>query len=234
MIEKFVFPNAGIHITSDKVAEADFFLEILKVTKPDEEQFKFIFSAYVSALRSITFSLQYVMKKYPGFDKWYINQQEKLRNSDLAKAFVNFRNYTQKVGVTPIAYEYGMFEGTLFSTAKFYVPSDSEIKEVPSGDVIDLSEQCLKEILVVVADCYKEFDVYINPNVLFTERALDKLNWTVEDIEELVGFPRGYTNIPFEDDSLSDKQIRLKLLRPYGGDEFLQFYIDKYIDDKAS
>jgi ABC-type amino acid transport substrate-binding protein len=70
---------------------------------------------------------------------------------------------------------------------------------------------------------------YINPNALFTERALKILNWTVEDVEEFVGIPRGYTDIEYKDDEYSDIEIRLNSLRKHGGDETLQKYLDKYL-----
>lgn len=227
--DKFIFPNAGIHIVSHKIGEADHFLEELKLTHPYEPKFNYIFSAFVSALRSITFTLQYVMTKYPGFDSWYKLRQEKLRSSKLAKAFVEFRNQAQKTGIVPIAPERSLFEGIFYETTQFYIPTNSEIKEVPDGNVIELSEKCLIEVLTIVAECYKDFDIYIDPRVLFTERGIDALNWTVEDVEEFVGFPKGYTDIDFQDEHLSNKQIRLNSLRKYGGDETLQVFLDKYL-----
>jgi hypothetical protein len=229
MADKFKFPNAGIHIVSQKVGEADYFLEELKRTHPYEKKFNYIFSAYVSALRSITFSLQYVMTKYPDFDEWYKTRQDKLRNSKLAKAFVEFRNQAQKTGIIPIAPERRLFEGIFYETTQFYIPTNSQIKEVPDGSVIELSEKCLIEVLTIVAECYNDFDIYIDPRVLFTERAIEKLNWTVEDIEEFVGFPKGYTDIDFGDKEFTNKQIRLTMLRQHGGDETLQVYLDKYL-----
>ncbi|TRW25364.1 hypothetical protein FMM05_08655 [Flavobacterium zepuense] len=229
MSEKFKFPNAGIHIVAHKVGEADYFLEQLKKCHSWDQEFDYNFSAFVSAMRSITFSLQFVMSKYPGFDEWYKIRQEKLRSSKLAKAFVEFRNHAQKTGIIPIAKERSFNEGIFYETTQFYVPKYSETKGVPDGTVKELSERCLIEILTVVAECYKDFDVYIDPRVLFTERALEKLNWTIEDIEEMCGFPRGYTNMNFKDDTFSNEEIRLNLLRNHGGDETLQIYLDKYI-----
>ena len=230
MTEKFKFPNAGIHIVSYKVGEADYFLEELKKTHPLDEKFNYIFSAYVSALRSITFSLQFVMRKYPDFDEWYATRQEKLRSSKLAKAFVEFRNQAQKTGIIPIAPSGSIFEGIFYDSTQFYVPTNSEIKEVPDGNVIELSEKCLIEVLSIVSECYKDFDVYIDPRVLFTERALKKLNWTVEDVEEFLGFPKGYTDVEFDDEKLSNNEIRLNVLRRYGGDETLQIFLEKYLN----
>jgi len=229
MTEKFNFPNAGIHIVSHKIGEADYFLQELKLTHPYEPKFNYIFSAYVSALRSITFTLQYVMTKYPDFDVWYKLRQDKLRSSKLARAFVEFRNQAQKTGIVPIAPERSLFEGIFYTTTQFYIPTNSELKEVPDGNVIELSEKCLIEVLTIVAECYNDYDIYIDPRVLFTERGISELNWTVEDVEEFVGFPRGYTDFNFQDENLSNKQIRLNSLRQYGGDETLQVFLDKYL-----
>jgi hypothetical protein len=231
MTEKFIFPNAGIHIVSYKIGEADYFLTKLKNTHSWNEEYNYIFSAYVSALRSITFTLQFVMKKYPGFDSWYSIRQERLRKSSLAKSFVEFRNHAQKTGIIPIAKERSFFEGVFYESDSFYVPTNSEIKSVPNGNVVELSERCLIEVLEVIAECYTDFDVYIDPRVLFTERGINALNWTVEDVEEFVGFPRGYTDVPFDYESLgqSKNETRLKALRPHGGDETLQIYLDKYL-----
>lgn len=229
MAKKFKFPNAGIHIVSYKIGEADYFLSQLKKTHSWDEEYNYIFSAFVSALRSITFTLQFVMKKYPSFEEWYKIRQEQLRKSDLAKSFVEFRNHAQKTGIIPIAKERSFFEGIFYDSDQFYVPTNSEIRNVPDGNVLSLSEKCLIEVLEVVAECYRDFDVYINPNVLFTERALTKLNWTVEDVEEFVGIPKGYTDIEYGDDEYSDTEIRLKSLRKQGGDETLQKYLDKYL-----
>jgi len=230
MGEKFVFPNAGIHIVAQKVGEADYFLEKLKNADPMDKEFNYIFSAFVSATRSITFTLQFVMSKYPGFNEWYKIRQDRLRKSKLAKSFVEFRNHAQKTGIIPIATPNSIFEGIFYEDTQFYVPTNSEIKEVPDGNVVDLSEKCLIEVLSVVNECYKDFDVYIDPRTFFTERALNVLNWNVEDVEESVGFPRGYTDIDYKDEKLSNVEIRLNSLRRYGGDETLQVYLDKYLE----
>ena len=232
MTEKFTFPNAGIHIVSHKIGEADYFLTKLKETHSWDNEYNYIFSAYVSALRSITFTLQFVMRKYPEFDEWYKIRQERLRKSEVAKSFVEFRNHAQKTGIIPIAKERSIFEGIFYDSDQFYVPTNSEIKSVPNGNVIDLSERCLIEVLEVVGECYKDFDVYIDPRVLFTQRALKKLKWTIEDLEEFVGMPKGYTDMDYEDTEMSNDEIRLKLLRKQGGDETLQVYIDKYLVEK--
>ena len=99
---KFSFPSRGFYLVVDKVAETDFFLTQLKEYAQYLEEFGFYFSAFVSAARSITFSLQAVMSHYPGFQDWYLTRQEKLKQSELARFFVDLRNHIQKVGGIPI------------------------------------------------------------------------------------------------------------------------------------
>ncbi len=100
---------------------------------------------------------------------------------------------------------------------------------MPDGNVINLSEKCLIEVLSIVNECYLDFDVYIDPRALFSTRAMRLLNWSLEDIEEFAGFPRGWTDIDYQDDTLSNTEIRLKLLSKYGGDETLQIFLEKYL-----
>lgn len=230
MSQKFIFPNKGIHIVASKVGEADYFLDQLKACPPTNCEFNYIFSAFVSASRSITFSLQYVMKEYPGFTEWYEIRQRQLKKSELARFFVEFRNIALKTGIIPIAPANSICEGFYHADTEFYTPSNSGIKEVPRGNVLKLSEQFLTEILIVLKECYTDFDYYIDPRVMFTERGIDKLFWTVEDVEEYLGFDRGYTDTDFDDTNLTNREIRLNLLRPHGGDETLQYFLDKYLD----
>ncbi len=70
--QKFEFPNRGFHIVADKFGEADYFLELMREKEEHYKEFGYALSAFASAARSITFSLQAVMSKYPEFSKWYI------------------------------------------------------------------------------------------------------------------------------------------------------------------
>jgi hypothetical protein len=228
--EKFMFPDyGGIHHVAKKVGETDFFLEKLKETDSWDEEYVYYFSAFVSAMRSITFTLQFVMCKYHGFADWYKSRQERLGKSRIAQLFKELRNHSEKTGIIPIARKSSITEGLFYETDQFFFPPNLKFKEIPKGDVLDLSQKCFVEILSVIAECYKDFDVYIDPRVLFTERGITALNWSIEDVEEYVGFPRGYTDMDYKDDAYSNAEIRLRSLRRYGGDETLQYYLDKYL-----
>lgn len=222
-VNKFTFPARGFYLVADKIAETDFFLSQLKNHAEYSQEFGFYFSAFISAARSITFSLQAVMSHYPGFEEWYPIRQEKLKQSSLARFFVNLRNHVQKVGGIPINHSGFMRDG-IISNNQFFVPTE-DIKKVPDGEVIDLCHQYLVEVLHLIGECYRDFDVYVDPRAIFTSKGLEKLGWTIEDLEESLGFPRGWTDIDSDDDR---DQQRLRVLSRYGGDELLEPFFEKY------
>jgi hypothetical protein len=78
-------------LVEDKIYEIDFFLRKKKeCTSPQD--CKYYVRAFFSASRSVTFILQSSMKGSGGFESWYTLQQEKLKQSGLAKNFEDMRN----------------------------------------------------------------------------------------------------------------------------------------------
>ena len=222
--EKFQFPSRGFYLVADKILETDYFLSQLKERSGYYEEFGFIFSAFLSAARSVTFSMQAVMSKYPGFDEWYKPRQQQLKNSNLAKFFVDLRNHSQKVGSIPIYHSGTMKDGHLQYRQEFVATAD--FRTVPEGDVIAISEKYFEKLLGIIGELYRDFDVYVNPRAIFTEKGLQSLNWTIEDLEESLGFPRGWTDIDWNGE---DKNThRLRLLSKHGGDEKLEYFFEKY------
>lgn len=221
---RFVFPSRGFHIVTSKVAEADFFLDRLTEKDGYLPEFEFYLSAFVSAARSVTFALQAVMSKYPGFREWYPSRQDRLAQSALARFFVTLRNHAQKVGTLPIQHK-AFVIGDLFEAGYVFMP-DEEIPNTPEGGVVELCHQYMREIVAVVAECYRDFDVYADPRTIFTERGLTALGWSIDDLEESLGFPRGWTDLGRNDPD--DRANRLRALSRYGGDEELEQFIDKY------
>ena len=225
MTEKFQFPSKGFFIVAQKVGEADYFLEMLKSVNGRYYEFSYVLSAFTSAARSITFSLQAVMSKYPDFDSWYAREQEGLRSNDLAKYFVNLRNYLQKVGEIPVEHTGTMRNGEV-KHLSYFVDIDG-LEKAPAGEVTRLAEEYFIEVLKVIERCYRDFWVYVDPRAIFTEKGLAALGWTIEDIEESVGLPRGWTDIPYEGDDKNFQRLRL-LQRDFGGDEMMEQHFQKY------
>jgi len=223
--EKFKFPSRGFHIVSKKVGETDYFLEKLKSAQGHYDEFSYILSAFSSAARSITFALQSVMSAYPGFSDWYVHHQESLRSNALAKYFVNLRNHMQKVGKSPVLHT-GESRSGRITHASYFIDMD-ELKNAPNGEVTVLAEEYFTSILIVLERCYRDFWVYVDPRAIFTEEGLSMLGWSVEDIEELVGLSRGWTDVPYEGEDKNLQRLRL-LKREFEGDELMEQYFTKY------
>lgn len=86
-------------IVEQKLEESDFFLTKLEETielAPFDYEPQYYLSAFASATRSITFTIQASISDIKGFDKWYSNQQSKLRQNKLARYFLEARNLSQK------------------------------------------------------------------------------------------------------------------------------------------
>ena len=224
-VEKFQFPSRGFHIVATKVGEADYFLGKLKEVQGHYDGFSYILSAFASASRSITFALQAVMTKYPGFDDWYVSHQETLKSNGLAKYFVNLRNYMQKVGEIPVGHTGTMRDGKI-KHLSYFVDID-DLKDAPAGEVTKLAEEYFVEVLKVVEGCYRNFWMYADPRAIFTEKGLELLGWVIEDIEEAAGLPRGYTDVPYDGEDKIFQRLRL-LAREFQGDEMMEQYFVKY------
>lgn len=226
-MEKFEFPERGFYLVADKIDEADFFIGKMKSCPPYEIEFRHYLSAFVSAARSVTFTMQFVMAKYPGFDAWYPARRERLAANKLARFFVTLRNESEKRGVIWTE-ESGCIheEGVSFSRT-FTSGPGSDLSEFPNVEVVEACEQYLRIILSVVSECYRDFADYVDPRRLFTIDGLAALRWTIEDLEECLGFPRGYTNIPWNSDDKDEQRLRA-LEGSAGFDELFEEVFVKY------
>ena len=204
--EKFQFHSRGFYIVAQKVGEADYFLAMMKSVQGRYDEFSYVLSAFTSATRSITFSLQAVMSKYPSFESWYEREQEGLKSNDLAKYFVNLRNYLQKVGEIPVGHMGTMRNGEV-KQLSYFVDVEG-LEKAPAGEVTKLAEEYFIEVLKVIHRCYEDFWVYVDPKAIFTEKGLSALGWTIEDIEESVGLPRGWTDVPYESNDKNFQRLR--------------------------
>ncbi len=184
-------------LVDEKVFEADFFLEKMQEIDANMAEMRFYFSAFVSAARSVTFAMQAVLAGVEGFSDWYKERQEELKSNELASYFVNVRNESQHLGVNPIA------KGSILQGNILYYFSDAPFQ----FDVVAASEEYIKLLVNILYGCYKKFGPDIDPEQYYTVKNLAKLNLSLEDIEEELGFPRGWTDI----DSSND-EIRLQAL----------------------
>lgn len=171
-----------------------FLLKISEVIAPPE--IGFVFSAFVSASRSITFCLQAVLRDLEGFDRWYTGQQQVLKQNPLARFFIEARNVSQKVGLVPISsgsYKKGA-DGKV--NAKFFFDrSHTDFQELPSSDVLESCHSYFVKLLDIVYNCYVSFGTYIDPHQYYTAANFKRLGKTIDDADEEVIGTRGWTHV---------------------------------------
>ena len=175
-----------------KVQEAEYFLlELRHLGKQiDFAAVQFCASAFVSAARSITFAMQSSLKGYPKFETWYETCRQALRTDSLARFFHDFRTVTQHIGVNVVG-------GGSYINGEvlYYFVACPDLPTVPEQNIIAACESYFTAILEMVYDCYIEFGSMVDGQQYFTKENFAVLEKTIEDAEEELGFPRGWTNI---------------------------------------
>ncbi|HEY5085906.1 MAG TPA: hypothetical protein VII66_00980 [Gemmatimonadaceae bacterium] len=177
-----------------KVFEADFFLEKLRAVETDFLAARFYFSAYVSAARSITFALQAVLRDVPGFDEWYMGEQAKLRANRIARFFVEVRNESQKLGLTPLNRGTSQWRPDGKQEVKYYFAGgfEGDGALVPEVDVVEACSANMTLLVQLIYDAYDQFNI-LSPVSFFSVDNLIDTNLSIEEVEEALGFPRGWT-----------------------------------------
>lgn len=74
--------------TRDKLLEAKYFLEQMKLNESNREAFRYNLSAFLSAARSVTFIMQNEFSQVSGFKEWY-NEKGANMKTDSSMKFLN-------------------------------------------------------------------------------------------------------------------------------------------------
>jgi len=171
-----------------KLLEASYFLEMLFQEPRSPVEAGFVFSAFLSASRSVTFAMQAVVKAAPEFTDWYEQQQRALREDAISRWFVAARNVSEKQGSTPI--EGGTFGGDRIS----YWFGASVGREPPECDVETACRHYMRLLTAVVYACYEEFGPLIDPMEYYRPDNFARIGRTLEDAEEDIIGVRGWTD----------------------------------------
>lgn len=207
-----------------KLAEADFFLEKMREAGPELMEVNFYFSAFISAARSVTFALQAVMNDIEGFKSWYSKHQETLKNNHLAKFFLKYRNEILKTGELPITRGsiYRNKNGELGVEHYLFEEFCDQCGESGLEDAASLSKKYMKLMVGIVHDCYQEFGPIIDTDQLYALENIDRQALSIEDVEESLDFPRGWTS------GIPDRE-RIRLLRESVPGSQIKWLFEKYL-----
>ncbi|MCK5493540.1 MAG: hypothetical protein KAJ14_10560 [Candidatus Omnitrophica bacterium] len=83
--------------TRDKLNEAKFFLEEMKRVSLDVDKFRYMFTAFLAASRSITQIMQKEYSGIDGFKEWYAKKQEEMKNNGDLKYLLRQRNISSHI-----------------------------------------------------------------------------------------------------------------------------------------
>ena len=96
-------------LINGKLCEADFFLDKL-LSAPSLDEARYYFSAFVSAGRSVTFSILATLNDVDDFQQWWSGKQRILRNNALGRYLKGIRDQVTHVGLNPLGiHRRGMF-----------------------------------------------------------------------------------------------------------------------------
>lgn len=214
----------SFQIVENKIWESDFFLGKIKCSKGIE--LRYYLSAYLSSSRSITFALQKAMDGITFFDEWYKSQQEKLKNNTLAQYLVEARNCIIHEGYYPITP--GAFYLDKYGTFCLdYVFNDIPLKnnlEIPDKKLIDSCKEYFISLLYVIRECFDQFGQIIDP-VLHFDHVISSGKASLEDIEEELGFSRGWTNVA----QISQRERAQMLRAEFEKDTTIDIIFIKYL-----
>lgn len=188
-----------------KVKEAEYFLLRIKDAEYDFFGVQFDAVAFTASARSITFAMQASLKGIESFDQWYEFKQKEMRLDSLSNFFNNFRRVSQHIGENAVVGGKTGKNGTLF-----YFGTSPELKEVPDLDVASACEKYFKSLLELVYECYVTFPCLINGQWRFTQEYFSSLGLSIEDAEEELGLPRGWSGVSGFDEAVRWKYLRME------------------------
>lgn len=90
------FDECPISEADDRYQEAHYFLSRMMDTYHRPNEFRWNLNAFIQALRNVTFVIQKLLAHETGFEEWYSEQQEMMKQDDLLRKFLEGRNIVVK------------------------------------------------------------------------------------------------------------------------------------------
>jgi hypothetical protein len=196
--------SASFDVVDEKLREADFFVTKMEEIGPEPYPWRFYFSAFVTAARSVTFAMQYSMNDIVGFTEWYSIRQDSLRDDPLSRYLTIVRNEVQKRGTNPVTF---WERGDSGKIEAYFLHWYENLDQMPPDyDVVSACKMHMQTLATLVYEVYRDFGHFVDPEVVYTPDGAARQGLTIEDIEEQLIGVRGWTaGLPLEE--------RFRLLR---------------------
>lgn len=199
----------SISIVEFKVMQTHFFLTQINNAGLDFFAAQCFTDAFGSAARSITFAMQAVLKDIPKFETWYSAKQEQLKHDPLCRFFNAYRDASIHIGDTVVRGGAFRRDDDGNSVVTYYFAPIQDLDEVPDADVFLVCSTYFTMLLSVVFDAFRDFRYELDDRWYYTQEHFERLGKTIEDAEEELGFPRGWTAI----DSIGSGCERWRVIR---------------------
>jgi hypothetical protein len=193
----------------EKRGEMSFFLLRLSEAPTDELAFRSYFSAFASAAMSVVYALDAARKRIdPAFDAWYAPRRTRLTDHDPISRYVLARRgesvHIGETRVRSMRLKRGEDGAPVY---EFFFSLDPQRPEPVPVDVLSACEHTHNVVWDLVEGVRTNFpraarDYLLDAGRLRTE------GMTVDDVEERLGFPHGWSFV----DGCTDQQ-RLNALR---------------------
>jgi len=185
---------AQIHLTSlllveERLLEAEYFARRLTRQK-DRDKYGYELNAFLAAARSVTFLVQKELARVPGFVAWWDGQRSLLSNDPAATFFLKLRNFSQKEGRISLV---GGSVGSGRWSYRFAGTADRVPPTLLNRDVADCCREHVGKLARTVLACANAFPYQSCPRSALTPAGVKVLQLSLEDVEEALGFPRGWT-----------------------------------------
>jgi hypothetical protein len=185
---------ARIRLTSlllveERLLEAEYFARRL-TRQRDRDRYGYELNAFLAAARSVTFLLQKEFARVPGFAGWWDGQRRLLSSDPAAAFFLKLRNFSQKEG------RISLVGGSLARgrwTYRFAGNADRVPLALLNRDVAGCCREHVGKLAKIVLACAEAFPYQTCPRSALTPAGVDALQLSLEDVEETLGFPRGWT-----------------------------------------
>lgn len=186
-----------------------FFLLLLSESVTDELAFRSYFSAFASAAMSVIYALESARKRIdPTFDAWYGPRREHLTDHDpIARYVLARRGESVHIGETRVRSMRIRRGDDGKPVYEFFFSLDPQRPEPVPVDVLSACEHTHNAVWDLVENIRKTFPRAAR-DYLLDARTLTAEGLTVEDVEERLGFPRGWSFV----DGCTDQE-RLTALR---------------------
>lgn len=195
-------------LVEERLFEADYFAD--RMPQSDPTVFQYQLNAWLSACRAVTNLVEIELKpRAPGFRTWWKEKFATFLEDESATFFVNLRNYSFHEGKVSIVGGAVRSESGLGWAYRFAATADPVPKALWERDVVDCCREHIARLAQLVLDCVERFPFHACPRVGLSSLAgLKALGLELDELDALVGLPRGWTNVGSD---LPDDQ-RLALL----------------------